>query len=156
MNDEDLDPLIDHADLDGLVRLIDARCETRDWEGLFRIRERARLATETGRQVWPATTLAEYRLALHADTKWAAKVLHEFSKGNERLVIKAGSMPNALMGAADVATLAKMPSRHELLSTLLGTMQAPVATFVRTLNEVPTKFVRALAAVRDQKQQQVA
>jgi hypothetical protein len=33
---------------------------------------------------------------------------------------------------------------------LLGTMQAPVATFVRTLNEVPTKFVRGLAAVRDQ------
>ena len=77
MNDDDLDPLIDRADLDGLVRLIDARCETRDWEGLFRIRERARLATETGRQVWPATTLAEYRLALHADTKWAAKVLQE-------------------------------------------------------------------------------
>ena len=77
MNDEDLDPLIDRADLDGLVRLIDARCETRDWEGLFRIRERARLATETGRQVWPATTLAEYRLALHADTKWAAQVLQE-------------------------------------------------------------------------------
>ena len=51
MNDDDLDPLIDRADLDGLVRLIDARCETRDWEGLFRIRERARLATETGRQV---------------------------------------------------------------------------------------------------------
>ena len=77
MNDDDLDPLIDRADLDGLVRLIDARCETRDWEGLFRIRERARLATETGRQVWPATTLAEYRLALHANTKWAAKVLQE-------------------------------------------------------------------------------
>jgi large subunit ribosomal protein L10 len=93
---------------------------------------------------------------ISSDPVAAAKVLHEFSKGNERLVIKAGSMPNALMGAADVATLAKMPSRHELLSTLLGTMQAPVATFVRTLNEVPTKFVRALAAVRDQKQQQVA
>ena len=35
---------------------------------------------------------------------------------------------------------------------LLGTMQAPVAKFVRTLNEVPTSFVRGLAAVRDQKQ----
>jgi large subunit ribosomal protein L10 len=31
-------------------------------------------------------------------------------------------------------------------------MQAPVAKFVRTLNEVPGKFVRTLAAVRDQKQ----
>ena len=77
MHDEDLDPLIDRSDLDGLVRLIDARCETRDWEGLFRIRERAQLATQTGRQVWPAATLAEYRLALHASTEWAAKVLQE-------------------------------------------------------------------------------
>jgi large subunit ribosomal protein L10 len=42
-----------------------------------------------------------------------------------------------------------MPSREELLSKLLGTMQAPIAQFVRTLNEVPTKFVRGLAAVRD-------
>jgi large subunit ribosomal protein L10 len=45
-----------------------------------------------------------------------------------------------------------MPSREELLSKLLGTMQAPIAQFVRTLNEVPTKLVRGLAAVRDQKQ----
>ena len=44
-----------------------------------------------------------------------------------------------------------MPSREELLSKLLGTMQAPIAQFVRTLNEVPTKFARGLAAVRDQK-----
>ena len=35
-----------------------------------------------------------------------------------------------------------MPSREELLSKLLGTMQAPIAQFVRTLNEVPTKFAR--------------
>jgi large subunit ribosomal protein L10 len=49
-----------------------------------------------------------------------------------------------------------MPSRDELLSKLLGTMQAPIATFVRTLNEVPTKFVRGLAAVRDQKESQAA
>ena len=42
-----------------------------------------------------------------------------------------------------------MPSREELLAKLMGTMQAPVAKFVQTLNEVPGKFVRTLAAVRD-------
>ena len=56
------------------------------------------------------------------------------------------------MDVAGVKALATMPSRDELLSKLLGTMQAPIATFVRTLNEVPTKFVRGLAAVRDSKQ----
>lgn len=79
----------------------------------------------------------------------AAKVMHEFAKGNDKFVIKAGAMPNFLMSAMDVGNLASMPSREELLAKLLGTMQAPVAQFVRTLNEVPTKFVRGLAAVRD-------
>jgi large subunit ribosomal protein L10 len=46
-----------------------------------------------------------------------------------------------------------LPSREELLAKLLGTMQAPTVKFVQTLNEVPTKFVRALAAVRDQREQ---
>jgi large subunit ribosomal protein L10 len=79
----------------------------------------------------------------------AAKVMHEFAKTNDKFVIKAGAMPNFIMSAKDVANLASMPSRDELLSKLLGTMQAPIAQFVRTLNEVPTKFVRGLAAVRD-------
>lgn len=79
----------------------------------------------------------------------AAKVMHEFAKGNEKFVVKAGAMPNFVMSAKDVGNLASMPSREELLAKLLGTMQAPIAQFVRTLNEVPTKFVRGLAAVRD-------
>jgi len=79
----------------------------------------------------------------------AAKVMHEFAKANDKFVIKAGAMPNFIMSAKDVGNLASMPSRDELLAKLLGTMQAPIAQFVRTLNEVPTKFVRGLAAVRD-------
>ena len=82
----------------------------------------------------------------------AAKVLHEFAKSNDKLVIKGGAMPNYVMDVNGVKALATLPSREELLSKLLGTMQAPIAQFVRTLNEVPTKFVRGLAAVRDQKQ----
>jgi len=86
-----------------------------------------------------------------SDPVAAAKVLHEFAKGNEKLAIKGGAMANFVMSPKDVANLATLPSREELLSTLLGTMQAPVAQFVRTLNEVPARFVRVLAAVRDAK-----
>lgn len=85
-----------------------------------------------------------------------AKTLSEFAKDNERFVIKGGAMPNSLMSATDIKALATMPSRDELIATLLGTMQAPVAKFVRTMNEVPTGFVRVLAAVRDQKEKQTA
>ena len=81
-----------------------------------------------------------------------AKVLSEFAKDNEQLVIKAGAMPNTLMSAKDIKALALLPSREELLARLMGTMQAPVAKLVRTMNEVPGKFVRTLAALRDQRE----
>jgi large subunit ribosomal protein L10 len=88
---------------------------------------------------------------MSSDPVSAAKVLSNFAKANDKFVIKAGAMPNQVMSVSDVQALASLPSREELLAKLLGTMQAPVAKFVRTLNEVPTKFVRGLAAVRDQK-----
>jgi large subunit ribosomal protein L10 len=84
----------------------------------------------------------------------AAKVLNNFAKDNEKLIVKAGAMPNYVLDAAGVKALATMPSREALLGKLLATMQAPIAQFVRTLNEVPSRFVRALAAVRDQKEAQ--
>jgi Ribosomal protein L10 len=90
--------------------------------------------------------------AISEDPVAAAKVLAGFAKSNDKLVIKGGALPNSLLNEAGVKALATMPSREELLSKLLGTLQAPIAQFVRTLNEVPTKFVRGLAAVRDQKQ----
>jgi large subunit ribosomal protein L10 len=88
---------------------------------------------------------------MSTDPVAVAKVLNEFAKGNEKLVIKGGAMANLVMSAKDVAALANLPSREELLAKLMGTMQAPVAQFVRTLNEVPSRFVRTLAAVRDAK-----
>ena len=89
---------------------------------------------------------------ISTDPVAAAKVIAGFAKSNDKLVIKAGALPNNLLNQEGVKALATMPSRDELLSKLLGTMQAPIAQFVRTLNEVPTKFVRGLAAVRDQKE----
>jgi large subunit ribosomal protein L10 len=90
---------------------------------------------------------------MSSDPVKVAKVLHEFARGHDKFVIKAGAMPNFVMSPRDVANLATLPSREELIAKLLGTMQAPIATFVRTLNEVPGRFVRTVAAVRDQKQQ---
>lgn len=88
---------------------------------------------------------------ISSDPVALAKVLHEFARGNDKLAIKGGAMANVVMSSKDVASLATLPSREELLAKLLGTMQAPIAQFVRTLNEVPSRFVRTLAAVRDAK-----
>ena len=88
-----------------------------------------------------------------ADPVAAAKVLAAFAKDNDRLVLKGGAMPNFVMDEAGVKSLATMPSREELLARLMATMQAPIGQFVRTLNEVPARLVRTLAAVRDAKEQ---
>jgi len=93
---------------------------------------------------------------ISSDPVAVAKVLQEFAKDHEKFVIKAGAMPDVVMSAREVAELARMPSRQELLTKLVATMQAPIAKFVRTLNEVPGKFARTLAAVRDQKEKQAA
>ena len=89
---------------------------------------------------------------ISSDPVAVAKALQGFAKDNEKFVIKAGAMPNVVMSAREVAELARLPSRHELLATLVATLQAPIAKFVRTLNEVPGRFARTLAAVRDKKQ----
>ena len=81
-----------------------------------------------------------------------AKVLSSFAKDNEKLVVKAGAMADFVMDDKAVKALATMPSREQLLAKLMATMQAPAAQFVRTLNEVPARLVRTLAAVRDARQ----
>ena len=89
--------------------------------------------------------------AASEDPVAVAKVINKYAKEYDALDIKAGSMSGAILSESEIKALAQLPSRDELLAKLMGTMQAPVAKFVQTLNEVPTKFVRGLAAVRDSK-----
>ena len=90
--------------------------------------------------------------AISDDPVAAAKVMNDFAKANkEQFVLRGGAMPNKVLDVKSVQALATMPSREEMLAKLLGTMQAPITQFVRTLNEIPTSFVRAVAAVRDQR-----
>jgi len=88
--------------------------------------------------------------AASSDPVAVAKVYTDFAKANDKFVITGGALGAKLMDAQAIQQLSKMPSREELLAKLMGTMQAPISTFVRTLNEVPGRFVRVLAAVRDQ------
>jgi large subunit ribosomal protein L10 len=82
---------------------------------------------------------------ISTDPVAAAKVMNNFAKENELFVLKAGAMPNERLDAAGVQALASTLSRDELLSKLAG-----------MLNEIPTKFARAVAAVRDEKEKQAA
>jgi large subunit ribosomal protein L10 len=76
--------------------------------------------------------------SMSADPVAAAKVMSDFAKTNNLLVIKAGAMSGSLLTVAQVAVLAATPSRDELIARLMATMNATTA-----------KFVRTLAAIRD-------
>ncbi len=82
----------------------------------------------------------------------AARVMKDFSKEHDKLVVKLVSIGGKLLAASDVDTLAKMPTYDQAISMLMAVMKAPVEKLARTMNEVPGKLVRTVAAVRDAKE----
>ena len=86
-------------------------------------------------------------LSVCADPVAVAKVMSDFAQHNEQLKITAGVMQGAPIDAAMIERLAKLPNRDELIAKLMGTMTAPVQNLAATLNEIPARFVRTLAAV---------
>ena len=83
--------------------------------------------------------------SVSADPVAAAKVLSDFAKTNDKLVLKAGSYAGKVLDKAGVQALASVPSREELLSKLLYVMQAPVAGFVRGLDALAKQRETAAA-----------
>lgn len=81
-----------------------------------------------------------------------AKIMSNFAKDNEKLKITAGAMNGDFMDQTMIQNLSKLPSRDELIAKLMGTMNAPIQKLVSTMNEVPSKAVRALAAVAETKE----
>jgi hypothetical protein len=115
-SDDDLDELIHRGDLDGLVRMIDDRCSSRDWAGVLRVRDRASHAVATGRQLWPAATLAEYRLALLATPAFVGAVLDE---------------SDGLSGRFTIGPLTEVAAQHHTWDELHSVLDlGPRASFV--------------------------
>ena len=81
----------------------------------------------------------------------AARVFKEFSKEHKALTVKFLGVGGQMLPASDLDRLASMPTREQALSMPMATMRAPVQKFVTTLNEVPGKLVRTVAAVKDAK-----
>lgn len=82
----------------------------------------------------------------------AARVIKDFAKDHDKLVVKQIAIGGKLLAASEIDTLAKMPTYEQAIAILMGTMKAPIQKFVTTLNEVPGKLVRTVAAIRDAKE----
>ena len=86
-----------------------------------------------------------------------AKVMLKYALENAKFKLVTGVLvgragAGEVLDPAKISALGLLPPREELIGKLLYVMKAPQTLFVRTLNEVPGKFVRTLAAVRDAKQ----
>lgn len=87
-----------------------------------------------------------------ADPGAAARVIKDFAKTHSALVVKLVSVSGKLLSPAELETLAKMPTYEQAIAILMGTIKAPVQKLAATLNEVPSKLARTLAAIRDAKE----
>jgi large subunit ribosomal protein L10 len=82
----------------------------------------------------------------------AARIFKDFAKENKLFEVKALAVSGQMLGAEQLDVLAKLPTRDQALAMLMSVMKAPATKLVQTMNEVPGKLVRTLAAVRDQKE----
>ena len=80
------------------------------------------------------------------------RVIKDFAKDNDKLVVKAVAVGGTLYGAKDIERLAALPTKEQGISMLMGVMMAPISKFVRTLAEPTAKFVRTVKAVADKQQ----
>lgn len=82
----------------------------------------------------------------------AARVIHDFVKDHDDMIVRMVSVSGKLLDPSEIKTLAKMPTYEQAISILMATMKAPVQKLAATLNEVPGKLVRTVAAIRDAKE----
>ena len=82
----------------------------------------------------------------------AARVMGDFAKDNDKLVVKLVALGGEMLPISQLAAVAALPTRDEALALLMSVMKAPVEKLVRTLAEPHAKLVRTVAAVKEQKE----
>ena len=81
----------------------------------------------------------------------AARLLRDYGKDREALNVKAISIGGDLFDSGQLDRIASLPNRAEAITMVLGLLLAPITKLARTVNEVPGRVVRTLAAVGEQK-----
>ncbi|MDA8313241.1 MAG: 50S ribosomal protein L10 [Actinomycetota bacterium] len=88
---------------------------------------------------------------VHGDVSAVAKALRDFSRTNNRLVVKGGMLDGALLSPAQLAALADLPPRDVLLAGLAGALQAPLAQLASLLEALPRSLAYGLKALIDER-----
>jgi len=87
------------------------------------------------------------------DSNEVAKILLDFAKETPTLVIKGAMIDRQFMDTKQIEAFSKLPGRSQLIAMLMSAMQAPAQNLVYVINAIPTKLVRVLKAIEEQKAQ---
>ena len=81
-----------------------------------------------------------------------ARVLKDFAKDHDKFQVRLIALSGKLVDPSEIDKVAKMPTYDEAISLLMAVMKAPIQKLAATMNEVPGKLVRTVAAIRDAKE----
>ncbi len=90
----------------------------------------------------------------YSDIAKTSKVVFDFSKNNEKLVLKKGLLGEEVVGPEAIQSLASLPSREVLMAQLLGVLNGPIRNFVSVLAAVPRSLMNVLQAIKEKKEGQ--
>jgi large subunit ribosomal protein L10 len=82
----------------------------------------------------------------------AARVIKAFIKDNPKFDVKVLAVGGKVLPASELERMSKLPTKEQAISLLMSVMKAPAEKLARTINEVPGKLVRTIAAIREQKE----
>jgi large subunit ribosomal protein L10 len=132
------------------------RSNLRNADALFKVVKNS--LTERAADQVGAEALKEYLSGptaltfVRGDVAVAAKALADYARATQLLPVKGGLMEGAVLGAEEIRTLSRLPSREVLYGQLVGVVASPVSGLVRTLNALLSGLAVALGGVREKKE----
>lgn len=147
--------LTDYKGLD-VEAITELRAKLREADVQFQVVKNTmlRLASEgTGVETIKDSFVGPSAIAMsYEDPVAPAKVLTEFARANDKLEIKIGVMDGKMLDLSAIKALSDLPSRDQLLATVLSAMNAVPTSLVTALSDVPRRMVNVLQAIKDQKE----
>ncbi|WP_411892797.1 50S ribosomal protein L10 [Yoonia sp. SDW83-1] len=135
-----------------VAEMQDLRAQMREAGGSVRVAKNklAKIALE-GK---PCASIAEYLsgmtvLAYSEDPVAAAKVVDKYAKGNDKLVVLGGAMGDTALDPAGVKSVAGMPSREELIASIVGCIGAPASNIAGAIGAPASNIASTLSTIEE-------
>ncbi|MDH5798355.1 MAG: 50S ribosomal protein L10 [Paracoccaceae bacterium] len=135
-----------------VAEMQDLRAKMRDAGGSVRVAKNklAKIALEgTPNEPIADLLMGMTVLAFSEDPVAAAKVVDDYAKSNDKLVILGGAMAGTALDVDGVKAVAKMPSREELISSIVGCIGAPASNIAGAIGAPASNIASILSTIEE-------